>query len=159
MLQEIIKVWQGDSLWREYCKVKKEINSFNEEKEYDKSLSFIEENKEILSFVDYSYPYFYERIKILILKGKREEALFEFSRFQQIEEKSEGSQQKEVYNYYRLNIELLINKMKDNYYEISLKYEKLRDLMKEKSFDEILEFERNKNKNYTNFVANFKELP
>ena len=159
MLQEIIKVWEGDSLWREYCKVKKEINSFNEEKEYDKSLSFIEENKEILSFVDYSYPYFYERIKVLILKGKREEALFEFSRFQQIEEKSEGSQQKEVYNYYRLNIELLINKMKDNYYEISLKYEKLRDLMKEKSFDEILEFERNKNKNYTNFVANFKELP
>ena len=159
LLQEIINVWEGDSLWREYCKVKKEINSFNEEGEYDKSLSFIEENKEILSFVDYSYPYFYERIKTLILKGNREEALFEFSRFQQIEEKSEGSQQKEVYNYYRLNIELLINKMKDNYYEISLKYEKLRDLMKEKSFDKILEFERNKNKNYTNFVTNFKELP
>ena len=159
LLQEIIKVWEGDFLWREYCKVKKEMNSFNEEKEYDKSLSFIEENKKILSFVDYSYPYFYERIKTLILKGNREEALFEFSRFQQIEGKSEGSQQKEVYNYYRLNIELLINKMKDNYYEISLKYEKLRDLMKEKSFDEILEFERNKNKNYTNFVTNFKELP
>ena len=159
LLKEIIKVWEGDSLWREYCKVKKEINSFNEENEYDKSLSFIEENKDILSFVDYSYPYFYERIKILILKGRREEAFFEFSRFQQIEKKSESSQQKEVYNYYRLNIELLINEMKHNYYEISLKYEKIRDLMKEKSFDEVLEFERNKNKNYANFVANFKELP
>lgn len=159
LLKDMLNLWKKEGIWEDYCKVKEIIDHYEKREKYIDALSFIEENKEFLSFIDYSYPYFYQKIKILILKGEREEALFEFDRFQQLEKACRGSLQKKVYNYYLLNIELLINEIKHNYYEVSLKCKKLKELMKDKPFEEILYVERNRNQNYNLFINNFIELP
>ena len=69
----------------------------------------IEENKQILSLFDYSYPYFYHRIKVLVASDKEDEALIEYRNFKALETYIEEDEihQKEIYKFYQLKLDTL----------------------------------------------------
>ncbi|WP_314150224.1 hypothetical protein [Capnocytophaga granulosa] len=178
VLLEILNTYKEDSIEDRYYRVKSEITRSIRKKKYidvidlmdadlkeamdlEEVMYLIEENKQILSLFDYSYPYFYHRIKVLVASDKEDEALIEYRNFKALETYIEEDEihQKEIYKFYQLKLDTLIGEMTHSYYETSLAYDRLKEL-EDKNFPyEIVRTEQKRNKNYDLYVTHFKELP
>ena len=172
VLLEILNTYKEDSIEDRYYRVKSEITQSIRKKKYidvidlmdadlKEAMDLIEENKQILSLFDYSYPYFYHRIIVLVASDKEDEALIEYRNFKALETYIEEDEihQKEIYKFYQLKLDALIGEMTHSYYETSLVYDRLKEL-EDKNFPyEIVRTEKKRNKNYDLYVTHFKELP
>ena len=161
ILLEILNTYKENPIEDRYHKIKREILQFIEEKKYINAIDLIERNKQLLSLFDYSYPYFYQRIIVLVASNREDEALIEYRNFKALETYIEEDEilQKEIYKFYQLKLDTLIGEMTHSYYETSLAYDRLKEL-EDKNFPyEIVRTEQKRNKNYDLYVTHFKELP
>ena len=160
ILLEILNTYKEDPIDR-YHKIKREILQFIEEKKYINAIDLIERNKQLLSLFDYSYPYFYQRIIVLVASNREDEALIEYRNFKALETYIEEDEilQKEIYKFYQVKLDILIGEMTHSYYQTSLAYDRLREFEDKNLPDKIVETEQKRNKNYDLYVTHFKELP
>ena len=178
VLLEILNTYKEDSIEDRYYRVKSEITRSIRKKKYidvidlmdadlkeamdlEEAMDLIEENKHILSLFDYSYPYFYHRIIVLVASDRKDEALIEYRNFKTLEAYIEEKEiiQKEIYKFYQLKLDVLIGEMTHSYYETSLAYDRLKELGDKNFPYEIVRTEQKRNKNYDLYVTHFKELP
>ena len=161
ILLEILNIYKEDPIEDRYHKIKREILQFIEEKKYINAIDLIERNKQLLSLFDYSYPYFYQRIIVLVASKREDEALIEYRNFKALETyiKEDEILQKEIYKFYQLKLDILIGEMTHSYYQTSLAYDRLREFEDKNLPDKIVKTEQKRNKNYDLYVTHFKELP
>ena len=128
ILLEILNIYKEDPIEDRYHKIKREILQFIEEKKYINAIDLIERNKQLLSLFDYSYPYFYQRIIVLVASKREDEALIEYRNFKALETyiKEDEIVSYEIYKFYQLKLDILIGEMTHSYYETSLAYDRLK---------------------------------